>query len=33
MIGKDAKAHHWMQRLLPWNRYERMIAKTVKIDV
>ena len=32
MIGKDAKAHHWTQRLLPWNRYERMIAKTVRID-
>jgi NAD(P)-dependent dehydrogenase (short-subunit alcohol dehydrogenase family) len=33
MIGKDAKAHHWTQRLLPWNRYERMIAKTMRIDV
>jgi NAD(P)-dependent dehydrogenase (short-subunit alcohol dehydrogenase family) len=33
MIGKDAKAHVLLQRLLPWNRYERMITKTVKIDV
>jgi len=32
MIGKDAKLHYLMQRLLPWNRYERMIAKMVKID-
>lgn len=32
MIGKDAKAHFWMQRLIPWRRYERMIAKLVRID-
>jgi NAD(P)-dependent dehydrogenase (short-subunit alcohol dehydrogenase family) len=32
MIGKDAKLHVLMQRLLPWNRYERMIGKMVKID-
>jgi NAD(P)-dependent dehydrogenase (short-subunit alcohol dehydrogenase family) len=32
MIGKDAKAHLWMRRLLPWRRYERMITKLVKID-
>ena len=32
MIGRDAKAHLWMQRLLPWRRYERMITKLVKID-
>jgi len=33
MIGKDAKLHLWMQRLVPWRRYERMVAKMVKIDV
>ena len=32
MIGRDAKLHFWMQRLLPWRTYERMIAKAVKID-
>jgi NAD(P)-dependent dehydrogenase (short-subunit alcohol dehydrogenase family) len=32
MIGKDARMHVLLQRLLPWNRYERMIAKMVKID-
>jgi len=33
MIGNDAKLHLWMRRLLPWRRYERMVAKMVKIDV
>jgi len=33
MIGRDAKAHFWLQRLIPWRRYERMIAKLVKIDL
>src|SRR6516165_7000907 len=31
MIGADAKLHVWMQRLLPWRTYERMITKAVKI--
>lgn len=33
MIGRDAKLQLWLKRLLPWNTYERMIAKAVKIDV
>ena len=32
MIGCDAKVHLWVQRLLPWRRYECMITKLVKID-
>ena len=32
MIGADAKLHVWMQRLLPGKHYERIFAKTVKID-
>ncbi len=33
MIGGDAKMQVWLKRLAPWNRYERLIAKAVKIDV
>jgi NAD(P)-dependent dehydrogenase (short-subunit alcohol dehydrogenase family) len=32
LIGGDAKMQIWMRRLLPWKRYERMVAKFVKID-
>jgi NAD(P)-dependent dehydrogenase (short-subunit alcohol dehydrogenase family) len=32
LIGPDAKMQVWLKRLLPWTRYERMIAKAVKID-
>jgi NAD(P)-dependent dehydrogenase (short-subunit alcohol dehydrogenase family) len=32
LIGRDAKVQLWMRRLLPWRRYERMVAKFVKID-
>jgi len=32
LIGPDAKMQVWLKRLLPWNRYERMVAKMVKID-
>ena len=32
LIGPDARMQVWLKRLLPWNRYERMIAKAVKID-
>jgi len=32
LIGPDAKVQVWLKRVLPWNRYERMIAKAVKID-
>ncbi len=33
MIGADAKMQLWAKRLLPWRTYERMVAKTVKIDL
>jgi len=33
MIGTDAKLQVWVKRLLPWKRYERLIAKAVKIDL
>jgi len=32
LIGPDARMQVWLKRLLPWTRYERMIAKAVKID-
>ncbi len=32
MIGTDAKLQIWLKRLLPWRKYERIVAKTVKID-
>ena len=32
MIGADAKLQIWLKRLLPWRKYERFVAKTVKID-
>ena len=32
LIGPDAKVQVWMRRMVPWRRYERMIAKAVKID-
>jgi NAD(P)-dependent dehydrogenase (short-subunit alcohol dehydrogenase family) len=32
LIGPDAKMQVWMKRVLPWRRYERIIAKAVKID-
>ena len=33
MIGADAKMQLWAKRLLPGNRYERMVAKVAKIDL
>ncbi len=33
MIGRDAKMQVLLKRLMPWRRYERMVAKFVKIDV
>ncbi len=33
MIGADAKMQVWLKRLLPWHRYERMVAKFAKIDL
>ncbi|MDR3746871.1 MAG: SDR family oxidoreductase [Acidobacteriota bacterium] len=32
LIGGDAKLQIWLKRLVPWRRYERMVAKAVKID-
>jgi NAD(P)-dependent dehydrogenase (short-subunit alcohol dehydrogenase family) len=32
LIGKATSVQVWMRRLVPWHRYERMIAKAVKID-
>ncbi len=32
LIGTDAKVQVWLKRIVPWRKYERMIAKAVKID-
>jgi NAD(P)-dependent dehydrogenase (short-subunit alcohol dehydrogenase family) len=32
LIGGDAKMQLWLKRLMPWHRYERMVARFVKID-
>lgn len=32
LIGSDAKVQVWLKRIMPWRKYERMIAKAVKID-
>jgi len=32
LIGGDAKLQVWLKRIVPWRKYERMIAKAVKID-
>ena len=32
LIGGDAKVQVWLKRIVPWRRYERMVAKAVKID-
>jgi NAD(P)-dependent dehydrogenase (short-subunit alcohol dehydrogenase family) len=32
LIGADAKVQVWLKRIVPWRKYERMIAKAVKID-
>jgi NAD(P)-dependent dehydrogenase (short-subunit alcohol dehydrogenase family) len=32
LIGGDAQMQVWLRRLMPWRRYERMVAKFVKID-
>ena len=32
LIGTDAKVQVWLKRIVPWRKYERMIAKVVKID-
>jgi len=32
LIGGDAKLQVWLKKVVPWRRYERMVAKAVKID-
>jgi NAD(P)-dependent dehydrogenase (short-subunit alcohol dehydrogenase family) len=32
LIGGDAKMQIWLKRMVPWRRYERLVAKAVKID-
>jgi NAD(P)-dependent dehydrogenase (short-subunit alcohol dehydrogenase family) len=32
LIGSDAKLQVWLKRIVPWRKYERIIAKAVKID-
>jgi NAD(P)-dependent dehydrogenase (short-subunit alcohol dehydrogenase family) len=32
LIGVDAKIQIWLKRIVPWRKYERIVAKTVKID-
>jgi NAD(P)-dependent dehydrogenase (short-subunit alcohol dehydrogenase family) len=32
LIGGDAKVQVWLKRIVPWRRYERIVAKAVKID-
>jgi len=32
LIGSDAKLQVWLKRIVPWRRYERIVAKAVKID-
>jgi NAD(P)-dependent dehydrogenase (short-subunit alcohol dehydrogenase family) len=33
LIGTDAKIQVWLRRLAPWRRYERIVVKTVRIDL
>jgi NAD(P)-dependent dehydrogenase (short-subunit alcohol dehydrogenase family) len=32
LIGGDARLQIWLKRIVPWRRYERIVAKAVKID-
>jgi len=32
LIGPDAKMHLWFRALVPWRRYERIMAKATRID-
>jgi NAD(P)-dependent dehydrogenase (short-subunit alcohol dehydrogenase family) len=32
LIGSDTKMQVWLRTLMPWRRYERVVAKTTKID-
>src|SRR5208283_907749 len=31
LIGSDARLQVWLKRIVPWRKYERMVAKAVKI--
>ena len=33
LIGGDARMQLWLKRMMPWHRYERMVAKFVTIDL
>jgi hypothetical protein len=30
LVGKDAKAHIWLRRLLPWSVYEKRVLKIME---
>ena len=32
LAGKDARMRFWTKRLLPWKRYEKIVAKVTQID-
>ncbi len=32
LIGGDAKVQVWLKRIVPWRKYERIVARAVKID-
>jgi NAD(P)-dependent dehydrogenase (short-subunit alcohol dehydrogenase family) len=32
LIGPDVKVQMWLRALVPWRRYERVVAKTTRID-
>jgi NAD(P)-dependent dehydrogenase (short-subunit alcohol dehydrogenase family) len=32
LVGKDARIRFWAKRLLPWRRYEKIVAKYTQID-
>jgi NAD(P)-dependent dehydrogenase (short-subunit alcohol dehydrogenase family) len=32
LIGPDAKMQIWLRTLMPWRKYERIVAKATKID-
>jgi NAD(P)-dependent dehydrogenase (short-subunit alcohol dehydrogenase family) len=32
LVGPDAKSHLWFRALVPWRRYERLVAKMTRID-
>jgi NAD(P)-dependent dehydrogenase (short-subunit alcohol dehydrogenase family) len=32
LVGTDARVQLWMKRIVPWNWYEKLIARVLKID-